>query len=101
MTSSHLAATATTAGPTGTGSGRVEVPLTLAEPVPQPLGLLDQLGLWGNLGVSLLGFTGAIWVLQPNGPARRFSPSRRPWPPSSSARSWAPWRSPPPACPAP
>ena len=68
MTSSHLAATATTAGPAATGSGRVEVPLTLAEPVPQPLGLLDQLGLWGNLGVSLLGFTGAIWVLQPNGP---------------------------------
>lgn len=44
-----------------------EVPLTLAEPVPQPLGLFDQLGLWGNLGVSLLGFTGAIFVLQPGG----------------------------------
>jgi len=29
------------------------------------LGLLDQLGLWGNLGVSLLGFTGAIFVLVP------------------------------------
>jgi putative hydroxymethylpyrimidine transporter CytX len=29
--------------------------------------LFDQLGLWGNLGVSLLGFTGAIFVLQPDG----------------------------------
>lgn len=46
---------------------RAEVGLTLAEPVPRALGLLDQLGLWGNLGVSLLGFTGAIFVLQPGG----------------------------------
>jgi nucleobase:cation symporter-1, NCS1 family len=45
-----------------------EVPLTLAEPAPRILGLLDQLGLWGNLGVSLLGFTGAWVVLHPNGP---------------------------------
>lgn len=45
-----------------------EVPLTLVEPPPQALGLLDQLGLWGNLGVSLLGFTGAVVVLQPGGP---------------------------------
>jgi putative hydroxymethylpyrimidine transporter CytX len=35
--------------------------------VPQALSLIDQLGLWGNLGVSLLGFTGAIFVLQPAG----------------------------------
>ena len=42
-----------------------EAPRTLAEPVPQPLTLLDQFGLWGNLGVSLLGFTGALFVLQP------------------------------------
>ena len=35
--------------------------------MPQSLGLLDQFGLWGNLGVSLLGFTGAIFVLQPGG----------------------------------
>jgi putative hydroxymethylpyrimidine transporter CytX len=46
---------------------RAEVARTLAEPVPQPLSLLDQFGLWGNLGVSLLGFTGAIFVLQPYG----------------------------------
>src|ERR1039458_7877070 len=49
------------------GNRRSEVPRTLAEPVPQALSLVDQLGLWGNLGVSLLGFTGAIFVLQPNG----------------------------------
>ncbi|MBO0805108.1 MAG: cytosine permease [Nocardiopsaceae bacterium] len=46
---------------------RAEVPNTLGEPVPQPLSLLDQFGLWGNLGVSLLGFTAAIFVLQPSG----------------------------------
>src|SRR5260370_2083947 len=50
------------------GDRRSEVARTLAEPVPQALSLLDQFGLWGNLGVSLLGFTGAIFVLQPGGP---------------------------------
>src|SRR5947209_9020921 len=49
------------------GDRRSEVARTLAEPVPQALSLLDQFGLWGNLGVSLLGFTGAIFVLQPYG----------------------------------
>src|SRR5271166_3229400 len=49
------------------GDRRSEVARTLAEPVPQALSLLDQFGLWGNLGVSLLGFTGAIFVLQPAG----------------------------------
>jgi putative hydroxymethylpyrimidine transporter CytX len=50
------------------GNRHSEVARTLAEPVPQALSLLDQFGLWGNLGVSLLGFTGAIFVLQPGGP---------------------------------
>ena len=50
------------------GDRHSEVAHTLAEPVPQALSLLDQFGLWGNLGVSLLGFTGAIFVLQPGGP---------------------------------
>jgi nucleobase:cation symporter-1, NCS1 family len=50
-----------------TADPHAEAPRTLAEPVPQPLSMLDQFGLWGNLGVSLLGFTGAIFVLQPNG----------------------------------
>jgi putative hydroxymethylpyrimidine transporter CytX len=49
------------------GDKHSEVPRTLNEPVPQALGLFDQFGLWGNLGVSLLGFTGAIFVLQPGG----------------------------------
>jgi nucleobase:cation symporter-1, NCS1 family len=49
------------------GDRRSEAPRTLAEPVPQALSFVDQLGLWGNLGVSLLGFTGALFVLQPGG----------------------------------
>jgi nucleobase:cation symporter-1, NCS1 family len=49
------------------GDRHSEVARTLADPVPQALSLLDQFGLWGNLGVSLLGFTGAIFVLQPDG----------------------------------
>jgi nucleobase:cation symporter-1, NCS1 family len=42
-----------------------EAPHTLDQPAPRSLRLVDQLGLWGNLGVSLLGFTGAIFVLVP------------------------------------
>src|SRR3954452_25024813 len=42
-----------------------EAPLTLEEPAPRSLRLIDQLGMWGNLGVSLLGFTGAAFVLYP------------------------------------
>jgi nucleobase:cation symporter-1, NCS1 family len=42
-----------------------EAPLTLEEPAPRALRLIDQLGLWGNLGVSLLGFTGALYVIYP------------------------------------
>jgi putative hydroxymethylpyrimidine transporter CytX len=49
------------------GDRHSEVGRNLAEPVPKALSLMDQLGLWGNLGVSLLGFTGAIFVLQPGG----------------------------------
>jgi nucleobase:cation symporter-1, NCS1 family len=49
------------------GDKHSEVGRTLAEPVPQSLGLFDLFGLWGNLGASLLGFTGAIFVLQPGG----------------------------------
>ena len=66
--------TATTSSQSGTGNfttvqgdRTAEAPRTLAEPVPQALSFVDQLGLWGNLGVSLLGFTGALFVLQPNG----------------------------------
>lgn len=49
------------------GGRHSEVSRPLAGPVPQALSLFGQLGLWGNLGVSLLGFTGAIFVLQPGG----------------------------------
>lgn len=57
-----------TAEPRADASVRpAEVPRTLAEPAPRALGVLDQLGLWSNLGVSLLGFTGALVVLRPYG----------------------------------
>jgi len=49
---------------------RVEAPLTLDQPPPKVLGFTDQLGLWANLGVSLLGPVGALGVLAPFG----FSP---------------------------
>ena len=61
--SGDAAANPGTAGPaTGT-----EVPLTLTAAAPRTLGLLDQLGFWGNLGVSLLGFAGALSILTPFG----------------------------------
>lgn len=56
--------------PESTVARRPEVPLTLAEEPPRVLGFLDQLGLWGNLGVSLLGPVGALGVLVPLGFAR-------------------------------
>jgi len=46
-----------------------EAPLTLDQEAPRTLGAVDQLGMWANLGVSLLGFTGAIYVLYPVGDA--------------------------------
>ena len=46
-------------------SAAAEVPATLAEPVPRTLRAVDVGALWANLGVSLLGFTGAIFVLVP------------------------------------
>jgi nucleobase:cation symporter-1, NCS1 family len=52
---------------TAPGDTKSEVGRNLAAPVPRALSLVDQLGLWGNLGVSLLGFTGAIFVLRPAG----------------------------------
>src|SRR6476659_9653556 len=52
----------------GTATG-TEVPLTLTGAAPRTLGVLDQLGFWGNLGVSLLGFAGALSILTPFGAA--------------------------------
>ena len=38
-----------------------EAPLTLTTEPPRPLGFIDQLALWGNLGISLFGpLTGAL-----------------------------------------
>ncbi|MFC4014376.1 purine-cytosine permease family protein [Nonomuraea purpurea] len=46
-----------------------EVPLTLEGRPPKTLGVLDQGALWANLGVSLLGFSGALFLLDPLGNA--------------------------------
>ncbi|TMR99416.1 purine-cytosine permease family protein [Nonomuraea basaltis] len=46
-----------------------EVPLTLEGKPPKTLGVLDQGALWANLGVSLLGFSGALYLLNPLGNA--------------------------------
>src|SRR6478735_12016886 len=53
--------------PSGSPSSASEAPMTLTAPAPRTLGLLDQLGFWGNLGVSLLGFAGALSILTPYG----------------------------------
>lgn len=42
-----------------------EVGRTLADENPRTMSALDMGALWGNLGVSLLGFTAAIFVLVP------------------------------------
>src|SRR5881398_3549063 len=42
----------------------IEAPLTLEEPPPRVLGWWDQIGLWGNLGMSILGPVTATWILQ-------------------------------------
>ncbi len=50
-----------------------EAPLTLDQPAPKVLGWLDQIGLWGNLGVTLLAPVGAVFVLLPvTGPRLSF-----------------------------
>ncbi len=42
-----------------------DAPLTLAEPPARTLGLRDSLGLWGNLGISLLLPVAAVYVVLP------------------------------------
>jgi len=59
--------TAPANNPTGPAQSQSEAPFTLAQAPPRTLGLLDQLGFWGNLGVSLLGFAGALAILTPFG----------------------------------
>jgi nucleobase:cation symporter-1, NCS1 family len=46
----------------------LDAPLTLAEPAPRLLGLRDTLGLWGNLGISLLLPMAAAFVILPGRP---------------------------------
>ncbi|MCW2675816.1 MAG: permease for cytosine/purines uracil thiamine allantoin [Modestobacter sp.] len=48
-----------TAGPAG------DAPLTLNEPAARTLGTRDSLGLWGNLGISLLLPVAAVYVVLP------------------------------------
>src|SRR6478736_4954196 len=69
MSASPSGSTAPLADPVPPGGARPggEAPLTLTEAPPRTLGLLDQLGFWGNLGVSLLGFAGALSILTPFG----------------------------------
>jgi NCS1 family nucleobase:cation symporter-1 len=57
-------------GPATAGAARREPGRTLAEPPPRTLGLLDQVALWGNLGMTLLGPVGALFVLSPAGMPR-------------------------------
>jgi len=47
-----------------------EAPLTLVEEPPKVLGWFDQIGLWGNLGISLLGPIAAVYILAPFGAPR-------------------------------
>jgi putative hydroxymethylpyrimidine transporter CytX len=63
-----------TATVTESSDRRGEAPLTLDEPPPKVLGWLDQIGLWGNLGVTLLAPVGAAYVLFPieDGPQLAF-----------------------------
>jgi len=37
------------------GARAAEAPLTLTTKPPRPLGFVDQLAMWGNLGISLFG----------------------------------------------
>ncbi|MGX7681181.1 purine-cytosine permease family protein [Jatrophihabitans sp. DSM 45814] len=56
-------------GSNSSSVAHVEAPVTLTEDVPRTLGLFDQFGFWGNLGVSLLGFSGALAILAPTNAA--------------------------------
>ncbi|MFI5778067.1 purine-cytosine permease family protein [Nocardia sp. NPDC051570] len=46
-------------------SRNAEAPLTLTTEPPRSLSFADQTAFWINLGVSLIGFTGAVFVLRP------------------------------------
>lgn len=50
---------------TATQDRPVEAPATLTESQPRPLGFVDQLGLWANLGISLLIPVTATFLVAP------------------------------------
>src|SRR3954467_8939124 len=54
-----------TVDPIALPAPRTDAPRTPEEPPPRVLGWWDQIGLWGNLGMSILGPVTAIYVLQP------------------------------------
>ncbi|AHH21359.1 purine-cytosine permease family protein [Nocardia nova] len=56
-----------TTQPDRSGDGAAEAPLLLTTEPPRTLSFGDQAAFWANLGVSLIGFTGAVFVLQPSG----------------------------------
>ncbi len=47
------------------GPKHAEAPFTLDEEAPKTLGVLDQGAFWANLGVSLLGFSFALFLINP------------------------------------
>jgi nucleobase:cation symporter-1, NCS1 family len=53
---------------TTTSTSSVDAPITLTTPAPKPLGLRDTLGLWSNLGISLLLPVAAAFVILPGSP---------------------------------
>lgn len=61
--------TGTTTATSTRAAGRPEAPLVLDVAPPKPLGFTDQGAFWANLGVSLLGFGGALAIVAPNGGA--------------------------------
>ncbi|MGE7437363.1 purine-cytosine permease family protein [Kitasatospora sp. NPDC001175] len=58
-----------------TTAARPEAPLTLDTAPPRTLGFRDQFALWANLGVSLMGFSGAATVLGTAGSELSFAAS--------------------------
>ena len=73
-TATSSTATSSTAT-SSTATSSTEAPATLTEVAPRTLSTVDQLGLWGNLGVSLLGFAGGLAILQPSGVAPLSMPA--------------------------
>ena len=53
---------------TTTSTTTPDAPTTLAQPAPKRLGFVDALGLWGNLGISLLLPVAAAYVVLPGDP---------------------------------